>query len=96
MLEPETAFARPLGQMRHWREPLLTLTRDTLFAVVMIILNGMVGLSLLLGSWLLEGIVSSEFVHMDYGEAIQVLERGYGDSLLDSWLRCGYGDGWLR
>jgi Ca2+:H+ antiporter len=28
-----------------------TLTRDTLFAVVMIILNGMVGLSLLLGSW---------------------------------------------
>jgi Ca2+:H+ antiporter len=29
-----------------------TLTRDTLFAVVMIILNGMVGLSLLLGGWL--------------------------------------------
>lgn len=28
-----------------------TLTRDTLFAVVMIILNGMVGLSLLLGGW---------------------------------------------
>jgi Ca2+:H+ antiporter len=28
-----------------------TLVRDTLFAVVMIILNGMVGLSLLLGSW---------------------------------------------
>jgi len=28
-----------------------TLTRDTLFAVVMIILNGMVGLSLLLGAW---------------------------------------------
>ena len=28
-----------------------TLARDTLFAVVMIILNGMVGLSLLLGSW---------------------------------------------
>jgi len=23
----------------------------------------------------LEGIVGSEFVHMDYGEAIQVLER---------------------
>jgi len=28
-----------------------TLTRDTLFAVVMIILNGMVGLSLLVGGW---------------------------------------------
>ncbi len=28
-----------------------TLTRDTLFSVVMIILNGMVGLSLLLGAW---------------------------------------------
>ena len=28
-----------------------TLTRDTLFAVIMIILNGMVGLSLLLGGW---------------------------------------------
>ena len=28
-----------------------TLARDTLFAVVMIILNGMVGLSLLLGAW---------------------------------------------
>jgi Ca2+:H+ antiporter len=28
-----------------------TLTRDTVFAVVMIILNGMVGLSLLLGGW---------------------------------------------
>src|SRR4051794_28591375 len=28
-----------------------TLTRDTLFAVVMIILNGMVGLTLLLGAW---------------------------------------------
>jgi Ca2+:H+ antiporter len=28
-----------------------TLTRDTLFAVVMIMLNGMVGLSLLLGGW---------------------------------------------
>jgi Ca2+:H+ antiporter len=28
-----------------------TLTRDTLFAVVMIVLNGMAGLSLLLGSW---------------------------------------------
>jgi Ca2+:H+ antiporter len=28
-----------------------TLTRDTLFAVVMIVLNGMVGLSLLLGGW---------------------------------------------
>src|ERR1700722_5044493 len=28
-----------------------TLARDTLFAVVMIVLNGMVGLSLLVGSW---------------------------------------------
>ena len=26
----------------------------------------------------LEGIVGSEFVHMDYGEAIQVLERANG------------------
>ena len=28
-----------------------TLVRDTLFAVIMIILNGMVGLSLLVGAW---------------------------------------------
>src|SRR5580692_863135 len=28
-----------------------TLARDTLFAVVMIVLNGMVGLSLLVGGW---------------------------------------------
>ncbi len=36
--------------MRHG-ESNPTLVRDTLFAVVMIILNGMVGLSLLIGGW---------------------------------------------
>jgi asparaginyl-tRNA synthetase len=74
MIEPEIAFADPsdnailaegCSNTPSWA--LLTEREENLAFVDLRIREG--------SGRELEGIVGSEFVHMDYGEAIQVLER---------------------
>jgi asparaginyl-tRNA synthetase len=78
MIEPEIAFA-DLADNASLAEALLKYTLETLLKERQEDLaffderieKGLVAK--------LEGIVGSEFVHMDYGEAIQVLERAKGE-----------------
>src|ERR1700675_4992823 len=78
MIEPEIAFA-DLSDNATLAEGLLKYTFETLLnerAEDLAFFDERIEKGLVAK---LEGIVASEFVHMDYGEAIQVLERARGE-----------------